>query len=151
MIEVREAHLSDQNVIAAFQLEMAKETEGIELDKVIVSHGVLAVFNDSAKGAYYVAEDDGEVVGSLLTTYEWSDWRNGQVIWIQSVFVKKEHRNKGIYKRMYAYIKARVTCEGSPYRGIRLYVDKTNSAAIQVYQNLGMDNHHYETFEWMKP
>jgi len=150
MIHIREAQSDDQSAIVRFQLEMAMETEGIRLQKPIVELGVKAVFNDSSKGVYYVAESGNNPVGSLLTTFEWSDWRNGQILWIQSVFVVKEFRQKGVFKKMYEYIKAKTLDENHNYRGIRLYVDKTNAAAISVYEKLGMNNHHYETFEWMK-
>ena len=111
--------------------------------------GVLAVFSDDRKGSYYVAELNGAVIGALMTTYEWSDWRNGRVIWIQSVFVEKEYRGKGIYRMLYEHVKALVQSDENDFRGIRLYVDKTNTAARKVYEKLGMENHHYEMYEWM--
>lgn len=149
MIEVRTASINDLDQLVAFQLAMAYETEGIELDKSTVNKGVEAVLNDISKGQYYVATIDGTVVSSLLTTYEWSDWRNGTVLWIQSVFVKPQFRRKGIYRKMYAHIKQSV--EQNPnLKGIRLYADKTNIAAQKTYQNLGMSPDHYVTFEWLK-
>jgi GNAT superfamily N-acetyltransferase len=149
MISVRDAKMSDKPLIAQFQIEMALETENLILDKDVVDLGVQAIFDDSSKGSYYVAEAKGEVVGSLLTTYEWSDWRNGQVIWIQSVFVKKPYRGQGAFRKLYEYIKDSVLSDKNNYRGIRLYVDKSNKSAQKVYEKLGMQNHHYETFEWM--
>ena len=141
--------MSDKSQIAQFQIEMALETENLALDKDVVDLGVQAIFDDSSKGSYFVAEAKGKVVGSLLTTYEWSDWRNGQVIWIQSVFVKKPYRGQGAFRKLYEYIKDIVLSEKNDYRGIRLYVDKSNISAQKVYEKLGMQNHHYETFEWM--
>ena len=149
MITVREAIPSDGQSIVAFQLEMALETENFHLDKCTVERGVNAVFKDSEKGTYYVAEIEEEIIGSLLTTFEWSDWRNGRVLWIQSVFVKKNHRGKGVYRLLYQHIKSIVESNESDFRGIRLYVDKSNAKAQKVYQKLGMQNHHYELFEWM--
>lgn len=149
MIKVRNAVPDDKEFIADFQIAMAQETENLSLNKDVVSLGVQAVFDDKSKGQYYIAESDGLVVGSLLTTYEWSDWRNGQVLWIQSVFVTKEFRGKGIFKMLYEFIQQKVLDSKNGYRGIRLYVDKTNKAAQKVYEKLGMENHHYETFEWM--
>ena len=149
MILVREAESADCDTIAHFQEKMAMETENLELDPGIVGSGVNAVFSDPSKGKYYVAEKDKTIAGCLLTTAEWSDWRNGRIIWIQSVYVLPEWRNKGIYKKLYNHIKQLV--EEDPYlKGIRLYVDKTNEKAIQIYQHCGMDDEHYKLFEWIR-
>lgn len=149
MTKIREAIPSDAAYIVDFQLKMAYETENMTLTKSVVELGVEAVFNDLSKGTYYVAEIEGEIVGSLLTTYEWSDWRNGQVLWIQSVYILKDFRAQGVFKLMYSYIKERVNDQSNDFRGIRLYVDKTNEAAQKVYDKMGMENHHYEMYEWM--
>lgn len=149
MIITRKAHPADSKRIVHFQLKMAQETENLELDESTVEKGVAAVFKDQTKGKYYVAEVDGMVVGSLLTTYEWSDWRNGRVLWIQSVYVDAQYRGKGIYRKLYEHIKALVQQDENDFRGIRLYVDKTNTLAQKVYAKLGMENHHYEMYEWM--
>ena len=149
MILIRKAKPSDNKQIVSFQIQMALETENLELEKRVVETGVDAVFQDKTKGTYYVAEIDGKVVGSLLTTYEWSDWRNGRVLWIQSVFVEANQRGKGVYRKLYEHIKERVLNDNTDFRGIRLYVDRTNTAAQIVYAKLGMENHHYEMYEWM--
>ena len=149
MAKIRKANPSDAPSIVEFQLKMALETENLELTKSVVEMGVEAIFNDNSKGTYYVSEIEGRVVGSLLTTYEWSDWRNGQVLWIQSVYILKEFRSRGVFKEMYEHIKEKVIDENTDFRGIRLYVDKTNDIAQKVYKRLGMENHHYEMFEWM--
>jgi len=149
MITVRPAVLDDAQWIIEFQLKMALETENIALDFHTVTQGVHRVFEDPTKGAYYVAVDDQKVVGSLMTTYEWSDWRCGTVIWIQSVYITAEYRGQGVYKKMYSHIQQMITPE-SGYRGIRLYVDKTNLPAQQVYEKLGMNGEHYQVYEWMK-
>ena len=148
MITVRSAMPDDALLIIEFQQKMAMETENVALDFHTVTKGVHSVFEDETKGAYYVADDDGAVVGSLMTTYEWSDWRSGTVIWIQSVYIIPTHRGQGVYKKMYEHIQNLVTPE-SGYRGIRLYVDKTNLAAQKVYEKLGMNGEHYQVFEWM--
>ena len=127
---------------------MARETEELELDREVLTSGVQAVFADPALGRYYVAEENGKVIGSLMITYEWSDWRNGTVWWIQSVYVIPEFRRRGIYAGLYAHVKQIV--EQSTVRGIRLYVDKRNTAAQQVYTRLGMNGEHYLVFEWMR-
>jgi len=149
MVKIRQALPSDLPVIASFQLKMAMETEDLKLDFNTVLKGVEAVFCDDSKGKYYVAEVDNNVVACLLTTYEWSDWRNGTIIWIQSLYVEKEYRKKGIFKAMYNHIKEIVSTTDN-FKGIRLYVDKSNSLACKVYKSIGMNDQHYLLFEWMK-
>lgn len=146
---VRSALKEDARVIASFQLAMAMETEQLVLDPETVDKGVMAVFNNPSLGSYYVAEKEGEVIGSLLTTYEWSDWRNGTVLWIQSVYVLPQHRRQGVYRHLYGYLQQLVLADPA-LRGIRLYADKSNVNAHKTYQNLGMSADHYQTFEWMK-
>lgn len=146
---IREARPEDAPVIVDFQIRMARATEDLELDFDTVTRGVAAVFADPAKGTYRVAEADGRVIGSLLTTFEWSDWRNGTVLWIQSVYVLPEWRRRGIYRMLYEHLRRQV--ERSPdLRGLRLYVDQRNTAAQQVYERLGMTKEHYQLYEWLK-
>jgi GNAT superfamily N-acetyltransferase len=145
----RDADPDDAEAIIEFQIAMARETEELGLDRNILTRGVEAVFADASKGRYFVAEHDGRVVGSLLITYEWSDWRNGLVWWIQSVFVIPEFRRRGVYAGLYSHVKTMVDADAA-IRGIRLYVDTRNIAAQQVYARLGMHGEHYKVFEWMK-
>lgn len=148
-MKVRLASEKDYPTIVNFQQAMARETEGIELHLEPLEKGVKAVLSDKNKGSYYVAEINGRVVASLLTTFEWSDWRNGTVLWIQSVYVLPKYRRRGVYRSMYAHIKSLVL-SSDKLKGIRLYADKTNLAAQQTYENLGMNQDHYTTFEWLK-
>lgn len=148
-IEIREGKIEDRDLIARFQVEMAWETECYQLDYDIVTKGVEAVLTNPAYGIYYVAVVDNQVVGSLLTTYEWSDWRNGTVLWIQSVFIDPNFRKSGVYNQLYSYIRKMVDADAS-LKGIRLYVDETNERAREVYRRLGMNGEHYRVFEWMK-
>ncbi len=148
-IQIRIARVEDLASIVEFQLAMALETENLQLDKPTVEKGVAAAFHDPAKGRYFVTEIDGEVAASLMITFEWSDWRNGMVYWIQSVFVKEKFRRLGIYRKMYAHIQELVNNDEN-VRGIRLYVDKTNVRAQKTYENTGMNGEHYQLFEWMK-
>jgi GNAT superfamily N-acetyltransferase len=148
-LRIRPGEPGDAETIVDFQLRMARETEGIELDPGTVLRGVAAVLADPAKGSYWLAERDGHVVGSLLTTFEWSDWRNGMVLWIQSVYVLPGERGRGVYRALYEHLKRGV--EDNPdLKGLRLYVDRRNVAAQQVYERLGMTREHYELFEWLK-
>ncbi len=146
---IRKANAEDIGQLVDFQLLMARETEAVVLNKSIVTKGVSAVLHDETKGCYYVVEIDNKIVSSLLTTYEWSDWRNGTVLWIQSVYVLPDYRRKGIYRSMYSFIKEQVSNDND-LKGIRLYADKSNYPAQKTYENLGMSPDHYVTFEWLK-
>ena len=145
----RSAQPSDRDVIVDFQVAMARETEDVSLDRDICTRGVAAVLADPSRGRYYVAESAGRVVASLLLTYEWSDWRNGMVWWIQSVFVIPEMRGQRVYAGLYEHVKQLAESDDA-IRGIRLYVDRRNTRAQQVYTRLGMNGEHYQVFEWMK-
>jgi len=148
-MKVRKATLKDHDQIVRFQIEMARETEGIELQITPLEEGVNAVLQDPNKGQYYVAEINNNVVASLLTTFEWSDWRNGTILWIQSVYVLPQYRRRGVYRTMYAHIKSMVL-KSDKLNGIRLYADKKNLPAHKTYEKLGMNQDHYITFEWLK-
>ena len=137
------------NLIVDFQQKMAWETEKLKLDENELTAGVRAVFHDSAKGCYFVALEDNIIIGSLMITYEWSDWRNRTVYWIQSVYVLPEHRQKGVYKALYAHILSLMN-EDEKVGGVRLYVDKSNRIAQTVYTKMGMNGDHYQLFERMK-
>jgi GNAT superfamily N-acetyltransferase len=148
-MKVRDARAIDAPVIVDFQVAMARETEELDLDRDICTKGVAAVFADGHKGRYFVAESGGEVIASLMITLEWSDWRNGMVWWIQSVYVRPEYRGRRVYAGMYEHVKQMV--ESTPdLRGIRLYVDRRNTRAQEVYRRCGMNGEHYQVFEWMK-
>lgn len=147
--EFRAARADDIPAIVQFQLAMARETEQLSLDLQVCTEGVQAVLDHPERGLYYVSEIDRNVVGSLLITYEWSDWRNGVVWWIQSVYVLPHFRRRGVYKGLYSFIQALARSEDN-VRAIRLYVDKRNIAAHRVYELLGMNGDHYQVFEWLK-
>jgi GNAT superfamily N-acetyltransferase len=148
-VTYRDAVPADAPAIIEFQQAMARETEELDLDRDILTRGVYAVFADAGLGRYFVAESGGIVVASLMITYEWSDWRNGMVWWIQSVYVTPAHRQRRIYAGLYQHVRMLVDND-SAIRGIRLYVDRRNAAAQEVYTRLGMDGGHYQVFEWMK-
>ena len=148
MIHIREASRPDASLIIDFQKMMAWETEKMQLNHELVTSGVNAVFDDSSKGRYFVAEDDGKVIASLLITYEWSDWRNCNVWWFQSVYVMPDYRRKGIFTKMYNYIKDLSGKLG--IAGLRLYVETKNHTARKTYETLGMSPEHYSYYEWMR-
>jgi len=149
MLLCRRAQPADLQCIVDFQIAMAWETEEVRLDASTCAAGVRAVLENPALGQYYIAESDSRAVGVTLTTYEWSDWRNGVVWWIQSVYVRPEFRRQGIYSGIYAFIRGLAEVDPA-VRGIRLYVDRRNATAQEVYTRLGMNGEHYQVFEWMK-
>jgi RimJ/RimL family protein N-acetyltransferase len=146
---IREASLSDIKTLADFQLKLALESEGITLNKNVVIDGLTALINDRAKGVYYLALDEETPIGCHLITYEWSDWRNGMVWWLQSVYVAESYRNKKVFNAMFSNIQRMITADPT-ILGLRLYVDKTNAIAQKVYSRLGMNGDHYTVFELMK-
>ena len=148
-MNIRKAECGDAGQIEKFQIEMARETENLTLDHAIVKAGVNAVFTDPSKGNYFIAEENGKIIGSLLTTFEWSDWRNGTVLWIQSVYVLPEYRRKGVYRALYSQIKSLVEQDNN-LKGIRLYADKANTTAHIVYKAMKMTDEHYLLYEWLK-
>ncbi len=148
-IAVRTARPDEADSLIGFQLRMADETEKLALDPERIARGVRAVFDDPRRGDYWVAEEAGKILGMLLTTPEWSDWRAGWVLWIQSVYVIPEARGRGVFRDLYARQKARVEADPD-LCGLRLYVDRRNGAAARVYEQVGMSREHYEMFEWLK-
>ncbi|MFO8087583.1 MAG: GNAT family N-acetyltransferase [Bacteroidales bacterium] len=145
-------HKADSSALASithFQLEMASETEELLLDHAVVKEGVRFIFEHPSHGFYLLASEGTTVVGCLLVLYEWSDWRNGHVLWLHSVYVLPEYRQNGIFKSMYQYVKNMVSRDNS-MKGIRLYVEKENKLAQKVYQDIGMTDEHYTLFEWLK-
>jgi GNAT superfamily N-acetyltransferase len=148
MRSIRKATPEDARAIIYFQVNMAWETEEMKLVPETVTKGVQAVFDDPSRGQYYVADNDGYVIASLLITYEWSDWRNCNVWWFQSVYVAPEFRRQGIFRKMYNFI--RQLAEEQDIAGLRLYVETKNSRAQKTYEALGMSSEHYSFYEWMR-
>ncbi len=150
MITVRTATEDDAPRIVDFQMDMAWESEGLELERATLVRGVAGVFSDPSRGTYWVAEAEGVLAGMLLTVPEWSDWRDATVLWVHSVYVAPESRRKGVYRALYEHLHAMV--EASPtLAGLRLYVDKRNAQARLVYEAMGMTSEHYDLYEWLKP
>ena len=137
--------VDDIESIVQFQAKMAMESEGTTLNLEKVTKGVTAAMNDESKGIYWVAKVNGKVIGSLMVTREWSDWNNEWYWWIQSVYVLPDYRKHGVYKAMYSTLKE--VAKENKVSQIRLYVDKTNHPAQQVYQRLGMHESHYLMYE----
>ncbi len=145
-MNIRPATPGDASQIAHFNQMMAHETEDKTLEPVTLAKGVAAVLSSPNRGFYTVAEVDGAVVGCLMITYEWSDWRNGKIWWIQSVYVDAPHRKNGVYRAMYEHLYEQAASDDDIV-GVRLYVDKSNTAAQAVYQKMGMQQAHYDIYE----
>lgn len=143
---VRDASTSDLAAIVSFQLIMAKETEGIELDAERVTKGVDHLLRHSDSGRYFLATSGDAVIGCMGMTYEWSDWRAGNFWWIQSVFVAAEWRRRGVFKAMFEWV--RRLSESDPHCcGLRLYVEEENAKAQRTYASVGMGRAPYSMFE----
>jgi ribosomal protein S18 acetylase RimI-like enzyme len=145
-IIVRDARALDLDTIAAFNVAMALEAEHKRLDPAIVRRGVAAALEDASKGRYFVAEMDGTLVGQLMITYEWSDWRNGMFWWIQSVYVRPEARRAGVFRALFRHLEERARAD-TGVCGIRLYVEDENSRAQQTYASCGMSDGGYRVME----
>lgn len=146
-MSLKVATLKDLDFITSCQMKMAKETENIDLDKDVLKRGVLKVLEQNGPEVYYVFEQDNEKKACMLTIPEWSEWRNKNALWIHSVYVIEKERKKGIFKAMYKQLK-KLVVENEDIHALRLYVDKTNTAAQKTYESLGMNNQHYLLYEW---
>lgn len=145
-IEIRMAGAIDGDSLVRFNRAMALETENKVLPEAIVERGVRTVFEEPGNGFYVVAECAGEIVAALMVTFEWSDWRNANFWWLQSVYVTPEFRRKGVYRKLYEFVRQRARDEGGVC-GFRLYVEKENVAAQRVYESLGMSQPAYFMYE----
>lgn len=145
-LTVRRATPADAAVVTEFNARLAQETEGKALDPAVLAAGVAAGLADPTKGIYLVAEDGGTVVGMTAVTFEWSDWRNGWLWWIQSVYVRADARRRGVFRALYEYVYQAAVREGDVI-GLRLYVEHNNHAAQQTYLRLGMKDAGYRVLE----
>ena len=145
-IKIRVAEKSDLASLVTFNQLMAWETEQKTLDESILCKGVAALIADNNKGFYLVAEQDKKVLGSLMVTSEWSDWRNGVFWWVQSVYISPDFRRQGVYAQLYAEVKV-LAEQQQNICGFRLYVEKENLIAQKTYESLGMEQSHYLMYE----
>ena len=144
-LNIRPAERRDIAAVAEWNVAMAWETEQKRLDSQVLLRGVTAVLDEPRRGFYLIAERDGEAVGCLLVTYEWSDWRNGDFWWIQSVYVIPAARRDGVFRAMYSDVAQRAKQAGAV--GLRLYVETENARAQRTYRDLGMEQCHYFMYE----
>ena len=145
-IHIRRAEEKDASEIIRFNQAMAMETEQRRLPDDVITRGVGHVLDHPESGFYLIAERQGVTAGSLMVTYEWSDWRNGSFWWIQSVYVLPEYRRQGIYRHLYAEVK-RLAERNEECCGFRLYVEKENRSAQKTYESLGMKQCRYILYE----
>lgn len=142
---IRLASAADIDVLVQFNAAMARETEAKTLDAQTLRAGVAAVLAESQRGFYLLAEQAGTVAGCLMITYEWSDWRNGDWWWLQSVYVRPEHRRSGVFRALYAHVENLATARADVV-GVRLYVERENHRAQQTYVALGMHEEAYRMY-----
>ncbi len=145
-IQIRNALPADESVIADFNSRMAAETEGRTLDPGLINPGVGALLEDPGKGRYWLAQVDDQAVGQIMITYEWSDWRNGMLWWIQSVYIHPDYRRKGVFSSLYRHVESLAHAD-EQVCGIRLYVEDDNSRAQDTYLALGMRRPGYQVME----
>ncbi len=149
-IVIRRATLADIARITQFNINIAKETENLNLNPRVVESGVEKLISNPNLGFYLVAASDDQIIGSLMITTEWSDWRCGQFWWIQSVYVLSDFRKQGLYGRLYSKVKELAQQDGNVC-GFRLYVEQDNVVAQKAYRKYGMHQTAYRMFEESKP
>ena len=143
---IRDATGADLAFLADSNAAMALETERKTLDRAVLELGIAAIFERPQRGFYLIAERARLPVGCLLITYEWSDWRNGDWWWLQSVYVAPEARRGGVFRALHTEVERRVRLDPCAV-GLRLYVERENRRAQQTYEALGMHETHYRMFE----
>ena len=145
-LSIRRAVPADAPLIVEFNRLLAQESEGKTLDPVLLGRGVAAGLADPRKSIYFVAEEDGAAIGQIMFTTEWSDWRNGWFWWIQSVYVRRESRRRGVFRALFEHVQQ--TARADPeVIGLRLYVERENHIAQETYRSMGMEAAGYVVFE----
>ena len=144
---IRAAARNDIDLLVHFNHAMAQESEDKPLELDGLKAGIVALFDRPADGYYLIAEDgSGEPAGALMLTFEWSDWRNGRFWWIQSVYVRPEHRRKGVYSALHEHVRDAARAD-SDCCGLRLYVERENTGAQATYRAMGMVETRYRLYE----
>jgi len=144
-IIIREACESDLSSLVEYNLALAKETENLDLNKDTLRLGIQNSF--ALQGChYFVAETEGNVVGQTMITSEWSDWRNGTIWWMQSVYVHPSYRKQGVFSKIFKHIET-IAKKKSTIQSLRLYVMQNNQAGLKTYQSVGMNNTGYLVYE----
>ena len=144
-INIREANSNDLLILVNNNQALAQETEALELNKNILREGIKQALK-RRECHYFVAMMDGNVVGQSMITYEWSDWRNGIIWWIQSVYVHPNYRKQGVFRSLFLHIE-NLARSNPQVKAIRLYVMSNNNTGQSTYKKLGMDDSGYIVFE----
>ncbi len=145
-IRIRTATPADLEIICEFNRRLALETEGKQLDLPLLRRGVATLLAEPARGCYFVAEEDGAVIGQLAITYEWSDWRAGNFWWLQSVYVAASARRRGVFRLLLSHVQAEAR-RATDVIGVRLYVERDNHTAQATYHALGLEPTSYLVME----
>ncbi|MEX0828906.1 MAG: GNAT family N-acetyltransferase [Nitrospirales bacterium] len=151
-VKIRRATVADIDTISTFNTALARETEARTLDASLLRPGVESILRDPSKGWYAVAESfwdpaRSKVVGQILITYEWSDWRNGQFWWLQSLYVDQPYRQQGVFRQLYEYVYEQAHMNSEKVCGFRLYVERENYQAHQAYARIGFQETPYQMHE----
>lgn len=145
-LHIRDATINDANTIVQYNLNLARESEGLELNEGVLHDGVVRALEQPDYCRYFVAEVDGVVAAQTMLTYEWSDWKNGLIWWIQSVYVDPAYRRQGLFREIFKYLE-KLAVENGEIVALRLYVHEHNLRAISTYEKLGMSQSEYLLFE----
>lgn len=151
MTHVRNAGIADLDRICQFNQQLAIETENRSLPADVLRKGVAAALESAERLRYWVAESGAEprlVIGQVAVSYEWSDWRNGWIWWLQSVYVDFAWRGKGVFRSLLEQVKADARSEGQVI-GLRLYMEHDNQVARATYNKAGFVSAGYEVLELM--
>jgi ribosomal protein S18 acetylase RimI-like enzyme len=146
---IRQANSADEEVVVDFNCRLASETEGKLLDRPTVRLGVRTILANPRHGRYFVACLDGRIVGQMMHTFEWSDWRNGEIWWLQSVYVHPDFRRQGVFRQLIQHLQAEAAASPN-VAGLRLYVEEHNTAAQATYERLGLMPAGYVVMESLK-
>ncbi|MFH1101812.1 MAG: GNAT family N-acetyltransferase [Methanobacteriota archaeon] len=144
-MKIRKASRNDAQAIAVQNVLLAQESENISLEHDTVLKGVQAILADPKKGFYVIAEEKNMIIGQLMITFEWSDWKNAPIWWIQSVYVQKNWRKKGVFTQLLQYVQQKA--REKHVAMFRLYVHKNNNAAQKVYQQFGLEKQPYVFYQ----
>lgn len=151
-VNIRRATMADVETISVFNAALAEETEGRRLDGLLLREGVESLLQDPHKGWYAVAVnsrgvDQSKIIGQILITFEWSDWRNGCFWWLQSLYVDQHYRQQGVFRQLYEYVWEQAQVNPEKVCGFRLYVERDNHQAHQAYAHLGFQETVYRMHE----